>query len=347
MKRIIAHYDMDAFYASIEINRNPHLKKKPLVIGENIVTTASYEARKYGIHSAMKVSEAKILCPKLVVLPVDKKEYSRVSSIIQELILKITEKVEFIALDEGYIDLSSVIKEEEKEKFAKKFKERIKAITNLTCSVGIGFNKLSAKIASDINKPYGEYIFNNEEEFISYISDKKVKIIPGVGKKFSDLLKQDGIIFVKDVYKFSLNYLVNKYGKARGENLYCSIRGIDYSEVEYNKEIHSIGNEETFFIPLSTTEDIKRETDYLFKSTYKRLLENDIYTQSITLKIRYSDFETTTKSKKLKVATREKDLLYNIVEDLILSIDEERKIRLLGIYFGNIKKNKIVQLKLI
>ena len=111
------HYDMDAFYASIEINRNPKLKSKALVVGENIVTTASYEARKYGIHSAMKVSDAKLLCPKLIVLPVDKTEYIRISNEIHNLILKITNKVEFVATDEGYIDLTDVIKPENKNSF--------------------------------------------------------------------------------------------------------------------------------------------------------------------------------------------------------------------------------------
>ena len=159
MERIIMHYDMDAFYASIEINRNPKLKNKPLVVGENIVTTASYEARKYGIHSAMKVSDAKLLCPKLIAIPVDKKEYIRISNEIHNLILKITNKVEFIATDEGYIDLTGIVKPENKIQFALKFKERIKELTNLTCSVGIGFNKLSAKIASDINKPFWHIYF--------------------------------------------------------------------------------------------------------------------------------------------------------------------------------------------
>ena len=231
MERIIMHYDMDAFYASIETNRNPKLKNKPIVVGENIVTTASYEARKYGIHSAMKVSDAKLLCPKLTVIPVDKTEYIRISNEIHNLIFKITNKVEFIATDEGYIDLTDVINPENKKSFAIKFKQRIKELTNLTCSVGIGFNKLSAKIASDINKPFGFFIFENEKEFIKYISDKKIKIIPGVGKKFFEILKHDKIFYVKDVFKYSLDYLVKKYGKSRGENLYCSVRGIDYDEV--------------------------------------------------------------------------------------------------------------------
>ena len=346
MEKIIMHYDMDAFYASIEINRNPKLKNKPIVVGENIVTTASYEARKYGIHSAMKVSDAKLLCPKLIVLPVDKTEYIRISNEIHNLILKITNKVEFVATDEGYIDLTDVIKAENKKAFAIKFKQRIKELTNLTCSVGIGFNKLSAKIASDINKPFGFFIFENEEEFIKYISDKKIKIIPGVGKKFFEILKNDNIFYVKDVFKYSLDYLMKKYGKSRGENLYCSVRGIDYDEVEYQREIHSIGNEETFLIPLQNNSEIIREFHSLFNYTFERLIKNNVFTQSITIKIRYTSFKTYTKSKKLKFSTRSKDFLYNKVLELINSFEKEDEVRLLGVYFGDIKKSSLVQMAL-
>ncbi|WP_338952759.1 DNA polymerase IV [Fusobacterium nucleatum] len=346
MERIIMHYDMDAFYASIEINRNPKLKNKPLVVGENIVTTASYEARKFGIHSAMKVSDAKLLCPKLIVIPVDKTEYIRISNEIHNLIFKITNKVEFVATDEGYIDLTDIIRPENKKNFAIKFKQRIKELTNLTCSVGIGFNKLSTKIASDINKPFGFFIFENEEEFIRYISDKKIKIIPGVGKKFFEILKNDKIFYVKDIFKYSLDYLVKKYGKSRGENLYCSVRGIDYDEVEYQREIHSIGNEETFLIPLQNNSEIIREFNSLFEYTFERLLKNNVFTQSITIKMRYTSFKTYTKSKKLKFSTRSKDFLYNEMLELISSFEKEDEVRLLGVYFGDIKKSSLVQLEL-
>ena len=346
MERIIMHYDMDAFYASIEIKRNPKLKNKPIVVGENIVTTASYEARKYGIHSAMKVSDARLLCPRLIVIPVDKSEYIKISNEIHNLILKITNKVEFIATDEGYIDLTGIIKAENKGSFAIKFKERIKKLTDLTCSVGVGFNKLSAKIASDINKPFGLFIFENEKEFINYISDKKIKIIPGVGKKFFEILKNDKIFYVKDIFKYSLDYLVRKYGKSRGENLYCSVRGIDYTEVEYQRDIHSIGNEETFFIPLQNSSEIIREFNSLFDYTFERLIKNNVYAQSVSVKVRYSSFKTYTKSKKLKFSMKNREVLYNEMLELINSFEKEDEVRLLGIYFGDIKKNSLVQLEL-
>lgn len=347
MERIIMHYDMDAFYASIEINRNPKLKGKAFVVGENIVTTASYEARKFGIHSAMKVADAKLLCPNLLAIPTNKKEYIRISNEIHKLIYKITNKVEFIATDEGYIDLTDIIKPENKKSFATKFRKRIKELTNLTCSVGIGFNKLSAKIASDINKPFGQYIFENREQFCEYVLNKKITIIPGVGKKFTEILTKDKILLVEDALDFSMDELVKKYGKSRGENLYCSIRGIDHSEVNYTREIHSIGNEETYAIPLNSSSDLTKEFVLLFDYAYNRLIKNNVFTQNITVKLRYTSFETFTRSKKLKFPTKDRNILFNEMSELLNSFEKDTDIRLLGLYFGDIKKNILIQLPLI
>lgn len=343
------HYDMDAFFASVEIAKNPKLKDRALVVGKSIVTTASYPARVYGIHSAMRVSDAKKLCPNLIIIPGHKEEYIEISNRIKNLVLKITNKVEFISLDEGYIDLTGIVDEDKKENFAKKFKKRIKELTNLTCSVGVGFNKLSAKIASDINKPYGMYIFNNQREFSEYIRNKKISIIPGVGKKFNELLNADDIFFVKDVEEFSLEFLVNKYGNHRGKILYYSSRGIDDDAVEYERKVHSIGNEETFLNFLTNEEELKREFYNLFEYSFERLSKKKLYTQSIVIKIKYDNFELVTKSKKLKEASNNKKLLLELAEELLSYFydvfDENRKIRLLGIYFSEIKEEKIFQLK--
>ena len=257
MNKLIMHYDMDCFYASIEIRDNPKYQGLPLVVGGGVVTTASYEARKYGIYSAMSTFEAKKLCPNLLIVPVNKDKYIRVSQKIQNLVLKITEKVEFIALDEGYVDISEIApKFSSLEEFAEKFKKRIKYHTGLTCSVGIGINKLSAKIASGINKPGGKYIFNSQIEFVNFLKNKDIKIIQGVGNKLKELLNKEGINKVEDLYNYSLNELINKYGKSRGELLYLSCRGIDYSEIEYQRATHSIGNENTYRFPLSSEGNI-------------------------------------------------------------------------------------------
>lgn len=344
MDKIIMHYDMDSFYASIEIRDNPKYKGLPLVVGGGVVTTASYEARKFGIHSAMSVFEAKKLCPNLLVVPVDKDKYIRVSRQIQNLVLKITERVEFIALDEGYVDITEVVKKfPSLESFADKFKERIKYHTNLTCSVGIGINKLSAKIASNIEKPNGKHIFHSQMEFVEYIRDKDIKIIQGVGKKLRELLNRERIYKVEDLISHSLQELTSKYGKSRGELLYLSCRGIDYSEIEYKRATHSIGNENTYRYPLDAEGNIQKELEDIFEYSYERLLKKELIAKTIILKVKYSDGTLITRSKTLAIPTDAKSILYENLEILLDEI-ENKPIRLLGVSFGNLIKKSIRQL---
>lgn len=344
MDKIIMHYDMDCFYASIEIRDNPKYQGLPLVVGGGIVTTASYEARKYGIHSAMSVFEAKKLCPNLLVIPVDKDKYIKISNQIQKLVLKITEKVEFIALDEGYVDITEAVKNfSSLENFAEKFRKRIEYHTKLTCSVGIGVNKLSAKIASNINKPNGKYIFNSQMEFVNYIKGKDIKIIQGVGKKLRELLNKDGIFKVEDIVPYSLKELVNRYGKSRGELLYLSARGIDYSEIEYRRAIHSIGNENTYRYPLDSEGNIKKELEDIFEYSYQRLLKKELIAKTVILKVKYNDGILITRSKTFSRPTDDKEILYETLEILLNDI-ENKPIKLLGISFGNLIKKSIRQL---
>ena len=297
-ERVIMHYDMDAFYASVEIRDNPSLAGKPIVVGENIVTTASYEARKYGVKSAMPVAEARRLCPNLTVIPVSKGKYSKVSEGIQELVKRVTDKVEFIAFDEGYIDLTEVIdKYPGKDYFAKRFCQGIENNTGLTCSVGMGYNKLTAKIASDINKPGGIYTFRNREEFVEYIWEKGVEILPGVGKKLvEDLKRKMAIEKVKDAYSYSLTELISELGKSRGELLYQYSRGYDYREVDYKRKTHSIGNENTFKYYLETQEEMDKEMEGLFEKTYERLASKKFLCKTVVVKVRYYDRKTITRS---------------------------------------------------
>lgn len=338
------HYDMDCFYASIEIRDNPKYKGLPLVVGGGVVTTASYEARKYGVHSAMSVFEAKKLCPSLLVVPVDKNKYIKISQKIQGLVLKITDRVEFIALDEGYVDITEIVKKfPSLESFADRFKERIKYHTGLTCSVGIGVNKLSAKIASGINKPGGKYIFASQMEFVEYIRTKNIEIIQGVGKKLREILNRDGIYKVEDIIPYSLQELINRYGKSRGELLYLSSRGIDYSEIEYKREIHSIGNENTYRYPLDSEESIQKELEDIFEYSYKRLIRKELIAKTVILKVKYADGTLITRSKTLGIPTDIKTTLFENFETLLDEI-ENKPIKLLGVSFGNLIKKSIRQL---
>lgn len=347
MERVILHYDMDAFYASVEIRDNPKLRNKPVVVGESIVTTASYPARKYGIHSAMSIMEARKLCSQLVIVPVNKEKYMEISNFIHSLIEKVSKKVEYIALDEGFLDITNIIeKYSSKQYFAQKFKERIYKNTGLTCSVGIGYNKLSAKIASDINKPNGYYIFNNSDEFIKYIENKNIKIIPGVGKKLLSLLGRNNIKYPKDIYKFSLKELISKYGKSRGFLLYYYSRGIDDSPVERDRKSVSIGNENTYRYPLTTEEELIREYSSIFERTYERLKKKEYLCSSVGIKIRYENFKTITRSKNLFFKTDDKILIFSTVQYLMEDIEIKENIRLVGIFFNNLVKKKDVKKQL-
>ena len=338
MERVILHYDMDCFYASIETRDNPKkYKNKPIVIAGGVVTTANYEARKYGIHSAMSTYEAKNLCPHLLVVSPNKDKYIKVSEKIHELVLKITHRIEFIALDEGYIDITEVIpKYSSKEKFAKTFRERIFKHTGLTCSVGIGINKISAKIASDINKPFGQYIFNTQEEFVEYMKDKKVRKLQGVGEKFEKILKRDHILTVGDIHKYTMKELTRRYGKARGELLYLYSRGIDHAPVDFSKPTHSVGAENTYSSPLNIEEEIEEKLEEVFKAAYSRLKEKNCLTKTISVKIKYTDRKTISRAKTVSIATDNKDTLYNYVQDIISEIENTEDIRLLGVSFRNL-----------
>lgn len=337
---------MDSFFASAEILKKPSLKNKPMVVGLGVVCTASYPARKFGIHSAMPVFKAKQLCPHLIVLPVDKNYYQELSDNIQELVKKITSNVEFISMDEGYIDITHIVtKYPSKLYFSNKFRERIFKIIGLTCSVGIGYNKLTAKIASDINKPGGSYIFENTEEFQKYMDDKDIKKIPGVGKKLQEELLKINVQRVKDIKKYSHSFLEKKYGISRGSLLYHFSRGIDETEVEHVRKNSSIGRENTYKYIITTEEDTKRELDELFQRVYNRLVEDSFFCKTITLKIKYTDLKATTRSLSFTSPTNDMFLLRSSYENLFDEVENFNEIRLLGISVGGLSKIFLEQLK--
>jgi DNA polymerase-4 len=340
--KIILHYDMDCFFAAVEIRDNPSLAGKPIIVGESIVTTASYEARKFGIHSAMSVYEAKKLCPKLIVVPVSKDKYGEVAYQIQGLVQKISEQVEFLSFDEGFADITEIINSfPSKDYFAQKFRDRIFEITKLSCSVGIGYNKLTAKMASEVNKPQGHFIFNNPEEFVDFIKNKKINIIPGVGKKFQEILEEKSFIKISDLYKITAREMCRMFGNSRGALLYNVIRGIDHSRIEFDRMTQSIGNENTFKNPLILEEEIDKELDEIFQFAYNRLISHEFICKTVTLKVKFSDMESITRSKTFQIPT---DVPYKLKKTIIELLEKEhieKPIRLLGIYFGNlIEKSK-------
>ena len=344
-KKVILHYDMDAFYASIEIRDNPNLRGKPVIVGTSVITTCNYEARKYGLHSAMSVTKARILCPRGIYLKVDKEKYSRVSKKIKSLILRLTNRVEFIALDEGFLDVTDIIKNYPSyEIFVKKFQHGIFKQTGLTCSIGIGYNKLSAKLASDAKKPGGVTYIKNTDEFAHFLSDKGIKIIPGVGKKTQEILKKKSLVEISDVLKVSLQELRSLLGYNRGEMIYEYSRGIDNRRVSMESKTHSISNERTYSIPLDDREVIWSEFLNLLLKTHKRLKAQSFHTKTITLKIRYIDRKTITRSKSIYIPTKNLEFLNKLLIEVFKEVDLDKKIKLLGINLGNLSENKEQQL---
>lgn len=344
-KKIILHYDMDAFYASIEIRDNPSLSGKPVIVGTSVITTCNYEARKYGLHSAMSVTKARMLCPYGIYLKVDKEKYSSVSKQIKKLVLRLTNKVEFIALDEGFVDITDIIKDYKSyEIFAHKFQRGIFKNTRLTCSIGIGYNKLSAKLASDAKKPGGITFIRNQDEFKNFILNKNIKLIPGVGKKTQEILRNKNLVDVSDVLKVPLQELRSILGYNRGEMIYEYSRGIDNRKVSAELKTHSISNEKTYSIALEDDEIIWSEVMTLLEKTHKRLKYQNYYTKTITLKVRYLDRKTITRSKSIDMSTQNIEILRKLLIVIIEGISLKDKVKLLGINLGSLNENKKYQL---
>ena len=342
--KIYLHYDMDAFFASVEQRDNPKLREIPIAVGYGVVTTASYEARKYGVKSAMPAVEAKRLCPSLKFVEIRKGHYSAVGKQIQNAIQKVLPKCEFTSIDEGFIDITEFIRDDNIEKFIERFKRYIYKNVRLTCSVGIGFNKVSAKIASDINKPNGYFIFKNKEHFLDYIYDKELSIIPGIGKKTRELLAKYKVYKMKDLYKISKNELIKNFGNSRGEYLYNVVRGNHYSEIEKDKKTHSYGHEVTFSQAMNDEQVLLKSLEDHVIKLVKRLEEKKEYIKTVTLKIRYSNFMTYTRSKTMKNATRDKNVIYDIVKENFDYFEKRDDVRLIGVHLSSITKKNIVQL---
>lgn len=337
LEKIIAHIDMDAFYASIEIRDNPKLKGKPVLVGgkskRGVVTTCSYEARKYGIKSAMPVYIAKKKCPNCIIVRPNHKKYSEVSKKIFEIINEnVTDKVEKVSIDEGYLDLT-----DHKIDYMNRLKylrEVINKEVGITFSLGISYNKFLAKIASDWNKPNGLKIIKYEDvpEILKPLSITKVH---GIGSKSKENLNNIGIYTVGDLLLLNKEYMVEIFGK-HGIEIYDRIRGKDLREVEYKKRISkSIGKERTL---KEDTKDIKELKKYLYafsKEIEDSIVEENLYFKTITIKIKTTNFETHTKSRTINVFTSDSEVLYREACKLIQDINIDEKLRLIGLSVSN------------
>jgi len=343
LTRTILHIDMDAFFAAIEVLDNSSLRGKPVIVGglskRSVVSTASYEARKFGIHSAMPLFKAKEKCPHGVFLQVRMDKYKTVSRKIMGLLKDFTPLVEPVSIDEAYLDITGT----ENlfgcpEEIARRIKERISKETGLTCSIGIAPNKLMAKIASDMHKPDGLTIIVAKEvdQFLSILPVKK---IPGVGKKTLEDLSRHNIKTVGDLKQFTREQLLKEFGKF-GLRLYHIAKGRGDSEVVTKRETKSISSEETL---QQNTKDLTCLKDLIVShadTVSTRLRAKGLKGKTITLKIKLEDFSEISRSRTVDHATN----ITKIISDCAIALLNEnplkKKVRLIGVAVSNLDVGK-------
>jgi len=336
--KIILHIDMDYFFAQIEERENPQFKGKPVVVGADpkggrgrgVVSTANYIARKYGIHSAMPISKAYQLCPKAIFLPVNHEFYEEVSENIMNIVKKYSPKWEIVSLDEAYLDLSFLKSYKEAEKLAKKLKEEIFKKEKLTSTVGIGPNKLIAKIASSQAKPNGLLVIK-PTEIQKFLDPLDVEEIPGIGPKTAAILKGFKVEKIKDLRKLKKSKLKEIFGKA-GEEIYYKSRGIDEREVSPEDLIKSIGKEHTFEKDTRDPEIIFSTLEEIIKEIWEEIVNENFKISGISVRCRFKGFETKSKQKSFK----EKLTLENfekLVKKLLLELllKNKKPVRLIGV----------------
>ncbi len=338
--RKIIHLDMDAFYASVEVLDNPELKGKPVIVGgsrkRGVVSSASYEARKFGIHSAQPMAKAMRLCPQGIFLPVRMRRYKEVSDQVFEIFHRFTPLVEPLSIDEAFLDVTgSTQLFGEPEAIAKKIKKSVKEEIGLTVSAGVAPSKLIAKIASDLNKPDGLTVVPPEKvkEFLEPLPIEKLW---GVGRETQKTLSLLGVGTIGELSRLPLEILKAKFGK-HGAELHLLSRGIDESEVQPEREVKSISREETYEEDIYDLERAKRELLSLAFKVARKLRAEGLAGKRVTLKVKYSNFVQITRSLTLPEATDDgREIFRNSL--LLLKKTEVgyKAVRLLGISLSNL-----------
>lgn len=346
MELNILHIDMDAFYAAIEIRDNPKLKDKPVIIGgtgkRGVVSTASYEARKYGIHSAMPIFKAKKLCSHGVYLKPDHQKYKQVSQQIRSIFADYTDLIEPLALDEAFLDVSN--NERNSIQIGREIKRRINRQVRLTASIGISYNKFLAKLASDFNKPNGFKIISPQKAE-KLLKDLDVKDLWGVGPKTANKLKQYNLTKIRDIVKADLSFLIDKFGK-KGYRIYQLAQGKDKRKVTPPKIPKSIGKERTFQKDIADKEVLTDHLQDLSSQVAQRVQQKDLYGRTVTLKLKDEDFTVFSRSKTVSDYLETKKKIYRISSKLLADEVLKKKIRLIGVSLSNLKRNVYQQLKL-
>lgn len=341
--RKIIHIDMDAFYASVEQLDNPELRGKPVAVGgssqRGVVSAASYEARKYGVRSAMSSVIAKRNCPDLIFVKPRFDRYKEISNQIRQIFFEYTDLVEPLSLDEAYLDVTENKKGNPSATLiAREIREKIKERTGLNASAGISINKFIAKVASDVNKPNGQKTVA-PEEVIEFLENLDIRKFYGVGKVTSEKMYRLGIFSGKDLKEKPEEFLTEHFGKS-GAHFYNVVRGIHLSEVKPHRIRKSLGAERTFSENISSEIFMIERLDNIAEEIERRLKKSKVAGKTVTLKIKYSDFTLQTRSKTIHYYISTKELILEIAKELLYQEKMKNSVRLLGISLSNLNTDK-------
>ena len=348
MNRIIFHCDLDCFFAAIEIRDNPQFKGKPVIIGADpkggkgrgVISTCNYEARKYGLHSAMPISQAYKRCPHGVYLTPDGRKYNKVSREVMDILETYSDEFQKVGTDEAYLEVTNITNSYAKaERIAKKVQKEIISKVGITISIGIAPTKSLAKIASDENKPNGITIVK-PDNINEFLKDMDITRIPGIGKKSKVYYYKNGIRKIGDIITTPLSKIMELFGK-HGSWIWKVVNGLDNRQVkEFHVDRKSISAERTFYSDTDNYNEILSRFEEINESIHKSVIKHQITYKNVTLKIRFEGFQTFTRSKTLPFHIQDKDYILNIILDLFREFsNSNKKVRLLGIKLSNFERN--------
>lgn len=315
MRRWIMHVDMDAFFASVEQLDHPEYKGHPVIVGglssRGVVATASYEARKFGVHSAMPISRAKKLCPQGIFVYPNMARYKEISHVIHKVMEEFTPLIEPLSLDEAFLDVTGITHKFTGPKaLGRAIKDRVFAETGLIISAGLAPNKFLAKLASDLDKPDGLVVIPYGKECES-LANLPIKRIWGVGPSTERRLKNGGFLLIKDIQALSDEKPLVPYVGNQARRIWELARGIDERPVEPDRQIQSVGNEETYESDVEDPTVIDLELHYFANRVAKRLRKYGLMGHTVSIKVRYNDFKTISRQKRLDSATDQERIIYD------------------------------------
>ncbi|HEA70971.1 hypothetical protein LCGC14_1112270 [marine sediment metagenome] len=352
MDRFILHCDLDCFYAAVEIRDNPHYRGKPVIIGADpkegkgrgVISTCSYEARLFGLHSGMPISQAYVRCPQGIYLRGNFNKYKEASKEVMRILEKFSSDFQIVGRDEAYLDLTNICSDiKEVHEIAKQIQHEVFETVGITISIGCAPTKSIAKIASDQNKPNGITTVKRED-INAFLRDMDITRIPGIGKKSKLYFNKRGIRKIGDIINIPLSKFIRLFGK-HGEWVWKIAHGLDNRRVkEYTEERKSISAERTFLKDTDSFKEILSRFEQINEQIHKTIIKYHISYKTITLKIRFEGFETFTRSKTLPFHIQD----YNKVIEVVLKLFKEfssfkKKFRLVGIKLSNLEKNTKVR----